>query len=119
MKQKLSRNHSMTFRVTEEEREMIQRRQEQSGIVTMRHYLLKMAIDGRVIRVELSSVTEMNRLLSNIASNINQIARKLNQGGRIYEGEMEKIQAQQEEIWKQQKEILRKVDSIVDVAKKR
>ena len=119
MKQKLSRNHAMTFRVTEEERDMIQRRQEQSGIVTMRHYLLKMAIDGRVIRVELGSVTEMSRLLSNISGNINQIARKLNQGGRIYDGELEKIRASQEEIWNQQKEILRKVGSIVDVAKKR
>jgi hypothetical protein len=114
MKQKLSRTHAMTFRVTEEEREMIQRRQEQSGIVTMRHYLLKMAIDGRVIRVELGSVTEMNRLLSNISGNINQIARKLNQGGRIYDGELEKIRTSQEEIWEQQKEILRKVSGIVE-----
>ena len=113
------RNILITFRVTEEEREMIQRRQEQSGIVTMRHYLLKMAIDGRVIRVELGSVTEMNRLLSNISGNINQIARKLNQGGRIYDGELEKICTRQEEIWEQQKEILRKVSGIVDVAKKR
>jgi len=109
----------MTFRVTDEERDMIARRQEQSGIVTMRHYLLKMAVDGRVIHVQLDSVMEMNRLLSNISGNINQIARKLNQGGRIYNGELEKIQAQQEEIWNQQREILRKVGGIVDVAKKR
>lgn len=33
MKQKLQRNHSMTFRVTEEERDMIRRRQEQTGII--------------------------------------------------------------------------------------
>ena len=119
MKQKLSRSHAMTFRVTEEERDMIQRRQEQSGITNMRHYLLKMAIDGRIIQVELNSITEMNRLLSNIANNVNQLARKLNQGGKPYEGELEKIQTQQEEIWNQQKEILRKVNSIVDLAKKR
>jgi len=119
MKQKLSRKHAMTFRVTEDERDMITRRQEQSGIINMRSYLLKMAVDGRVIHVQLDSVIEMNRLLSNIAGNINQIARKLNQGGRIYDGELEKIQAQQEEIWNQQKEILRKVGGIVDVAKKR
>ena len=119
MNQKLSRNHAMTFRVTEEERDMITRRQEQSGIINMRTYLLKMAVDGRVIHVQLDSVMEMNRLLSNISNNINQVARKLNQGGRIYDGELEKIQTQQEEIWNQQKEILRKVSSIVDVAKKR
>jgi len=119
MKQKLSRKHAMTFRVTEDERDMITHRQEQSGIINMRAYLLKMAVDGRVIHVQLDSVIEMNRLLSNISNNINQIARKLNQGGRIYDGELEKICANQEEIWNQQKEILRKVGSIVDVAKKR
>jgi len=63
--QNLNRNHAMTFRVTEKEREMIRRRQAQTGIKSLRAYLLKMAIDGRVIHVELHSVTEMNRLLSN------------------------------------------------------
>ena len=119
MKQKLQRNHAMTFRVTEEERDMIQRRQEQSGIINMRAYLLKMAVDGRVIHVNLNSVIEMNRLLSNISGNINQIARKLNQGGKIYDGELEKIHTSQEEIWVLQKEILRKVGGVLDAAKKR
>ena len=77
MKQKLQRSHAMTFRVTEEEREMIRRRQEQTGIINQRAYLLKMAIDGRVIRVELESVKEMNRLLSNATNNINQISKKM------------------------------------------
>ena len=63
MKQKLERNIAMTFRVTEKEREMIRKRQKQSGIINMRAYLLKMAIDGRVISFELESVHEMNRLL--------------------------------------------------------
>jgi len=119
MKQRLQRNHAMTFRVTEEERDMIQRRQEQSGIKNMRAYLLKMAVDGRVIHVHLDSVIEMNRLLSNISNSFNQIARKLNQGGRIYDSELEKIRTGQEEIWAQQKEILRKVGNVVDAAKKR
>ena len=117
MKQKLQRTHAMTFRVTEEEREMIRRRQEQTGITNTRAYLLKMAIDGRVISVELDSVREMNRLLSNISGNINQIARKLNASGKIYDGELDKIQAQQTEIWQQHKEILRKVGMIIDAPK--
>jgi hypothetical protein len=36
----------------------------------MRAYLLKQAIDGRVIHVELQSVGEMVRLLSNATNNI-------------------------------------------------
>ena len=84
MKQKLERNIAMIFRATEKEREMIRKRQKQSGIINMRAYLLKMAIDGRVISIELESVHEMNRLLSNVSNNVNQIAKRINRGLNEY-----------------------------------
>ena len=98
MKQKLDRNIAMTFRVTEEERDMIRERQKQSGIISMRAYLLKMAIDGRVINIELESVHEMNRLLSNVSNNINQIAKRANQYGSVYSEFLNDIKIQQDEI---------------------
>ena len=116
MKQKLQRSHAMTFRVTEEERDMIRRRQEQTGIINQRAYLLKMAIDGRIIRVELESVKEMNRLLSNATNNINQISKRANETGNIYVADLDEIQARQDEIMVQQKEILRKINKMLDIA---
>ena len=41
------------FRVTPEERKMIDRRMEQAGISNMAAYLRKMAIDGYVVKLEL------------------------------------------------------------------
>ena len=117
MQQKLERNIAMTFRVTEKEREMIRRRQKQTGIINMRAYLLKMAIDGRVIYVELDSVNDMIRLLSNVSNNINQIAKRANETGNIYAADMDVIKARQEEIWVQQKEILRRLNKVLDVVK--
>jgi hypothetical protein len=114
MPQNLERNHAMTFRVTEKERDMIHRRQEQTGIKNMRAYLLKMAIDGRVIHIELDSVNEMCRLLGNISNNINQIARRANETNNIHLPDIEDIQAKQDEIWKQQKEILRRLGNTMD-----
>ena len=99
MQQNLERNHAMTFRVTEKERDMIKKRQEQSGIQNMRAYLLKQAIDGRVINIELDSVNEMCRLLGNASNNINQIARRVNETNNIYLPDIADIQARQEEIW--------------------
>ena len=66
------RNVNLAFRVTEEERSMIERRMEQTGMKNMRAYIVKMAFDGRVIHVELESVREMVRLLSNATNNINE-----------------------------------------------
>jgi len=115
--QKLQRNHAMTFRVTENERDMIRRRQAQTGIINLRAYLLKMAVDGRVIHVELDSVKEMNRLLSGIGNNINQIAKRANENGNIYAVDLDEIKVRQDEIWVQQKEILRKITNMIDAVK--
>ena len=52
--QKLKRSINMGFRVTEEEQEMIKRRQAQTGIRNLRAYLLKMAIDGMVVNLDLT-----------------------------------------------------------------
>jgi hypothetical protein len=117
IKQNLHRSHAMTFRVTEEERDMIRRRQEQSGIINMRHYLLKMAVDGRVINIELDSVKEMNHLLSNISNNINQIARRVNITGDVYGTDIDDIIAKQGEIWAQQKSILNKLNQLLDAVR--
>jgi hypothetical protein len=62
----------ITFRVTPEEKELVERRTAQSGIKNLRAYLLKQAIDDEVIHIELDSVKEMARLLSNAANNLNQ-----------------------------------------------
>ena len=88
---------------------MIHRRMEQTGIRNLRAYLLKQAIDGQVIHIELDSVKEMCRLLSNATNNINQIARRANETGNLYAADVAVLQARQEEIWAQAKVILQKL----------
>ena len=100
------RNLRITFRVTLEERNMIERRMAQTGIKNMRAYLLKQAVDGRVIHIELDSVKEMVRLLSNVTNNINQIARRVNETGNIYAADIEDLRGRYDELWGQTKEIL-------------
>lgn len=97
------------FMVDEKERDMIYRRMEQTGIKNLRAYLLKQAVDGQVIHIELDSVKEMVRLLSNATNNINQIAKRVNQTGNIYEADVSDLKARYEEIWQQTKVILKKL----------
>jgi uncharacterized protein (DUF1778 family) len=103
------RNVNLAFRVTEEERAMIERRMAQTGMKNMRAYIVKMAIDGRVIHVELASVREMVRLLSNATNNINQIAKRANETGSIYAADLDELRGQYEEIWGQTNVILGKL----------
>ena len=106
------RNINLAFRVTEEERTMIERRMAQTGMKNMRAFIVKMAIDGRVIRVEFESVNEMVRLLSNATNNINQIAKRANTTGSIYAADVDELAERYEKIWGQMKKILRKLSKI-------
>ena len=82
--QNLKRNINMGFRVTSQEQALIQKRMAQTNITNLRAYLLKMAIDGRVISLELESLNECARLLKNVSNNINQIARHSNTVGTVH-----------------------------------
>jgi hypothetical protein len=107
-----TKNINLHFMVNEEERDLIMKRMAQSGIKNLRAYLLKQAIDGRVIHIELNSVHEMIRLLSNATSNINQISRRVNATGNLYEQDIADLAVRYDELWRQTKEILRRLNAI-------
>ena len=98
--------------VDEKEREMIEHRMEQAGIKSMRAYLLKQAIDGHVIQLDLSGVREMVRLLSNATNNINQIARRVNETGNFHAADLGNIRERYDTLWAQTKEILRRLSTL-------
>ena len=106
------RNVNLAFRVTEEERGMIERRMAQTGMKNMRAYIVKMAVDGNVIHVELESVREMVRLLSNATNNINQLTKRAHETGSIYAADLDEVSQRYDELWGQTKTILRKLSDL-------
>ena len=91
---------------------MIDKRMEQAGIKSLRAYMLKMGADGRIVHVELNSVREMVRLLSNVSNNINQIAKRANETRNIYAADIDELRNHYDEIWAQTKLILRELTEI-------
>jgi hypothetical protein len=69
-------------------------------------------MEGRIIRVELDSVKEMIRLLSNATNNINQIARRVNETGNVYSADLDEIHERYDTLWAQTKEILRRLSAL-------
>ena len=116
MGQKLKRNINMGFRVTEDEKQMILRRQAQTGIRNLRAYLLKMAVDGMVVNLDLSDVRECSRLLRNVSNNVNQIARRVNESGNVYAIDLTDIKARLSEVHQQQDKIIRSLTQALEVA---
>ena len=109
---KRTKNINLHFMVDEQEHELIKRQMAQAGIKNLRSYLLKQAVDGRIIHIELDSVREMVRLLSNATNNINQIARRVNQTGSVYAADIDDLRGRYDELWGQTKEILRRLSAL-------
>ena len=112
--QKLKRNINVGFRVTEEEQKLIQQAQAQTGIRSLRAYLLKMAVNGYVINLDLADVRECSRLLRIISNNVNQLAKRVNEGGNIYAADIADIQERLGQIWEQQDTIIKSLAKILE-----
>lgn len=100
------RDIQMKFYVTEDEKRLIDEKMAQLPTRRYGAYLRKMAIDGYIIYTDTAEIKEMNKALSAIGRNINQIAKRLNAGGPAYEADMGEIRERLDEIWQLQRRIL-------------
>ena len=93
------RDHIIKVRLTNSEMAKIRKKMDQTGINTMSAFIRKMAIDGYVVNLDVSGIQETVRLLRICSNNLNQYARRANEGGSIYQGEIRDLQIQLETIW--------------------
>ena len=94
------------------DRDIVRKKMKEAGINNMAAYIRKMAIDGYVVRLDLSDVKEVTRLLRINSNNINQYAKRANETGSIYLEDIKDIQRSQEELWKLMKGILLRLSLI-------
>ena len=62
-------------------------------------YVRKMLIDGYIIKVDYTEQKKLAAAVSRIATNINQICRRINSTERCYEDDVAELKARQAEIW--------------------
>ena len=100
------REVQLKFRVTPEEREMIERKMEQLGTTNMAAYLRKMAIDGYAINLELPELRDMVSLLRRSSNNLNQLTRRVHETGRFYDADLEDLRQSYDGLWDAAQKIL-------------
>ena len=106
------RGVQLNFRVSEEELATIESKMEQLGIFNREAYLRKMALDGYAVRLDLPELKELLSLLRRHSSNLNQLARRVNTTGRVYEADLADIAKRQEQLWESVREVLNQLASI-------
>ena len=111
MKENRKRNVQINFRVDQEEYDFIVEKAKVSGKRNLTQYLRTMAVAGRIINIELDDIKILSANIGRFASSANQIAKKANATGNVYDEDIEEIKRMEGEIWHELKSI-RKLRSI-------
>ena len=109
----VERSNYIHIRVTPEEIEQIRARMAEAGIKSMTAYLIRMAIHGYVLVMDLSDLKEILRLLQISGNNLNQYAKKANETGNIYHEDLEELKGIQKEILQEMRNVLDKLTAIM------
>lgn len=96
---KRKREVQLNFRVSPEELALIEQKMAQLGTTNREAYLRKMALDGYVVRLELPELKELVSLMRYSSNNLNQLARRAHETGRIYDADLEDITRRQDALW--------------------
>ena len=94
------------IRVTEEERALIEEKMQQIPTLNLSAYARKMLIAGYIITLDLQEVKGHTAQLQKIGVNVNQIAKRINETGRIYADDMDEMKRVMEEVWRLERRLL-------------
>jgi len=107
--EKRRRPVKLMTRVTEEEYAQIQARMALVGTGNLSAFLRKLALDGRIVLLDMDELKTLVSLLRRTSANVNQIAKRVNSTGRVYETDLAEIQNRLGEVWSALDMVLRKL----------
>ena len=102
----------INLRLSAMELQAIRERMESVGIRNMSAYMLKMAMNGFIIQLDMSDMKEVLRLMKINSNNLNQYAKKANETGSIYKEDIKDLMAMHKELLQMLGEILERLGNI-------
>ena len=109
----IERSKRIELRVTAEELQQIHERMQETGISSLTAYMIRMAIHGFVIKMDLSDLKELLRLMQISGNNLNQYAKKANETGSVYHEDIEELKKAQKEILQEMRKVLERLTAIM------
>ena len=109
----IERSKRIELRVTAEELRQIHERMQETGISSLTAYMIRMAIHGYVLKMDLTDLKELLRLMQISGNNLNQYAKKANETGSVYHEDIEELKTAQKEILREMRKVLEKLTAIM------
>lgn len=110
--EKREREVQLKFRVTPEERQIIERKMALLGTSNMAAYLRKMAIDGYIINLEVPELRDLISLLRRSSNNLNQLTKRVHETGRFYAEDLEDLRQNFDRLWVMAENLLQGLSKI-------
>ena len=85
--------------LNESEWNLIQHKMHQLKTHNFGAYARKMLIDGYIIKVDYTEQKKLAAAISRIASNVNQICRRINGTGHFYENDIAELKERVADVW--------------------
>lgn len=99
------RNIRLRFNLTDKEKELFERKKEESGAKSKSHFIRKTVLENEIDEVDLEPLRALYGTLSVATNKLNQIAKRVNQTGVIYKSDIDDMKKSIEEFSKEQGDI--------------
>lgn len=106
------KDKQINIRLSTKERALIEKRMKEMGIKNMSAFMLKMALNGYCVKLDLKDLKELLFLLRMCNNNLNQYAKRANETGSIYQRDIVDLRARLDRLWSSSKEIVDKLSDI-------
>lgn len=103
-----TRTNRNEFHLNDDEQYILDKKFEASGMKSKSAFLRTLILYGYVYDVDYSLLQNYNVELGRISSNLNQITKRINSTGNIYEEDIKEVKELMNEVWRTQKSMLLK-----------
>ena len=102
------RTNPVQFYLDDDEQYILDEKFRVSGMKSKSAFLRKLILYGYVYDVDYSYLRNYNTELGRISSNLNQIAKRINSTGNIYQEDMDEVKELMNQVWHTQKSMVSK-----------
>ena len=98
--------------LSEDEDYILTQKQKASRMKSKSSFLRHLILYGYVYDIDYSELQEYNAALAKIGNNLNQITKRMNATGNVYEADVKEVKELMQKVWHTQKSMLSRQPSI-------
>ena len=93
------RNHLISFRVNDDELDAINKRYAETSFKSRGDFCRYSALTVMNVEEDSEDIKKIARYISSISNSFNQVAHRINKGGKLYDEDIADMKARLEEVW--------------------